>query len=174
MKKTCETLLDVRFRNQVLQSDVAVVRSLTEATGMFTPDEVRMAASLVRERLAMGPESGYHFLFAEAGRPGSAHKVLGYACFGPIDCTDGRFDLYWIAVRPDRQGMGLGREILAASEERVRAQGGVRIYAETSSQESYGPTRRFYENNGYRVDARLADFYRAGDDKVVYVKDLAR
>ncbi len=169
MKNTCETLLDVRFRNQILQSDVSAVRSLTEATGMFTPEEVRMAASLVRERLAMGPESGYHFLFAEAGR-----QVLGYACFGPIDCTDGRFDLYWIAVRPDRQGMGLGREILAASEERVRGQGGVRVYAETSSQESYEPTRRFYENNGYRVDARLADFYRPGDDKVVYVKDLAK
>ena len=127
-----------------------------------------MAASLVRERLALGPESGYHFLFAESGR-----SVLGYACFGPIDCADGRFDLYWIAVRRDNQGQGLGREILASAENRMRGMDGQRVYAETSSQQAYEPTRRFYENNGYHAETRLKDFYRQGDDKIFYVKDLA-
>lgn len=171
---TCQPILDIRFRSQVLQSDVAAVRDIVEATGFFTPDEARMAASLVRERLAQGPESGYLFLFAESGRPGSAHKVLGYACYGPIDCADGRYDLYWIAVRPERQGLGLGRELLASVEERVRTRGGTRMYAETSSQQAYEPTRGFYEKNGYVAETRLKDFYRPGDDKIFYVKDLAR
>ena len=169
----CKPILDVRFRAAALQSDVAAVREITDSTGFFTPDEVRMAGTLVRDRLTMGPESGYHFLFAESGDAKPSHgKVLGYACFGPIDCAEGRFDLYWIAVRRGLQGNGLGREILAAAEDRMRAMGAVRIYAETSSQDMYAPTRRFYEKNGYREEARLKDFYRRGDDKVFYVKDL--
>jgi hypothetical protein len=36
----------------------------------------------------------------------------------------------------------------------------------------YASTRAFYEDCGYRLEAVLADFYAAGDGKVVYCKSL--
>lgn len=32
----------------------------------------------------------------------------------------------------------------------------------------YAPTRKFYTSLGYAEEARLADFYAPGDDKVIY------
>ena len=71
-----------------------------------------MAVELAEERLAKGPASGYHFVFAE--RDG---RVLGYTCYGPIALTDGSYDLYWIAVDKSTQGQGLGRLLMEKSEE---------------------------------------------------------
>jgi ribosomal protein S18 acetylase RimI-like enzyme len=155
------------LRGTARPEDVEAVRALVASTGFFSAEEIAMAGDLVRERLAIGEASGYEFLFHE-----EAGRLAGYACFGPIPCAPGRFDLYWIAVREDRRGSGLGRRILAACEERIRRAGGVKIYVDTASRDQYRPTRAFYEGNGYAVEARLADFYSDGDDKVIYVKDL--
>jgi hypothetical protein len=46
------------------------------------------------------------------------------------------------------------------------------ILIETSSQESYGATVRFYKHNGYHQAARIKNFYRIGDDKLVFQKEL--
>ncbi len=96
--------------------------------------------------------------------------MVGYACYGPIACTIGSFDLYWIAVHPSQQCRGLGRLLMQAAEERIAAAGGRHIYVETSSREQYHPTRTFYEAHGYREVATLPDFYAPGDGKVVYQK----
>ena len=52
----------------------------------------------------------------------------------------------------------------------MKAEGGSRHYAETSSTDKYAPTRQFYERAGFKEVARIADFYRPGDGKVVYEK----
>lgn len=126
-----------------------------------------MAVELVDERLVKGPASGYHFVFAEA-----AGQLLGYACYGPIPATAVSYDLYWIAIRHADRGRGLGRWLLQVTEQRVWQSGGQRIYAETSGRELYRPTRNFYQRNGFRHEATLADFYAPRDDKIIYVKVL--
>jgi ribosomal protein S18 acetylase RimI-like enzyme len=153
------------FRHQVSDADRATVGDLVAGTGFFTPAEVAVAVELVEERLSRGPASGYEFLFAER-----AGQVVGYTCYGPIAATEGSFDLYWIAVEKGRQGGGIGRRLMAETERRIAAAGGRRIYAETSGRAEYAPTRAFYQRCGYVEEARLADFYRVGDDKVIYVK----
>jgi GNAT superfamily N-acetyltransferase len=162
MKPTPFTL-----REQVKPSDRQTVRAILESSGFFYPAEVAVAVELVEERLAKGEASGYFFLFAE-GPQGTA----GYACFGPIACTQASYDLYWIGVRQDHRHRGLGRLLLAASEEAIRKRGGRRVYVETSSRQQYEPTRQFYLRCGYRVEAVLQEFYGPGDGKVVFVKIL--
>jgi ribosomal protein S18 acetylase RimI-like enzyme len=81
--------------------------------------------------------------------------VLGYTCFGPIPGTEGRYDLYWLAVKPDQQRSGLGRELMARTEERVRKLGGDMLFANTSGLDAYRPARRFYRRCGYRQVAEL-------------------
>ncbi len=157
----------VTYRNHVVPEDPQRVRRIVESTGYFCPAEVDVAVELVEERLARGPASGYHFLFADHNG-----QTIGYTCYGPIAATAGSFDLYWIAVDQAFRGKGIGRALLACTELRIRAMGGRRVYIETSNRPQYAPTRVFYEKAGYQKEAVLKDFYRPGDDKVIYVKRL--
>ncbi|MFZ7124850.1 MAG: GNAT family N-acetyltransferase [Desulfobacterales bacterium] len=147
--------------------DVERIRRLIEVTGYFSPAEVEVAVELVTERLSKGLQSGYHFILAD-----HYGRLAGYACYGPIACTVSSYDLYWIAVHPDFQGRGLGRRLLAESEREIRKAGGTRVYVETSLRVQYAGTRAFYENNGYRQESVLPDFYAPGDGKATYCKDL--
>jgi GNAT superfamily N-acetyltransferase len=157
------------FRIEPRPSDVAAVRSLVAATGVFRDSEVAIAAELVEEALARGADaSGYRFLLADD----SSGRLLGYACYGPIAGTVHSFDLYWIAVDPARQRRGLGRRLMAGVEAAVRAAGGRRLYVDTSTSEAYAPTRAFYLRCGHHLAAELPDFYAPGDGKAVFCKVL--
>jgi len=157
----------MRLRHAVRTSDQSSVRALTAACGVFNAEEIEVAVELVRERLLRGPASGYFFVMADRGP-----QTIGYACFGPIPGAAGSYDLYWIVVRPDLQGTGIGRRLLAACEQAIRDGGGRRIYVDTSSRSDYDATRGFYAANGYREEARLDEFYAPGDAKVIFVKHL--
>ena len=159
----------IRFREEVQPSDLSTVREILESAGFFHDHEIEVAVELVRETLKVGPVEGYRFVFAEMDG-----RTVGYSCFGPIPCTVGSYDLYWIAVHQSQRGRGVGRAILSLTEERIEASvgggGGRRVYAETSSRALYQPTRAFYERCGYRAEARMEAFYGPADDKIVYMK----
>ncbi len=157
----------ITLRTEVNPGDRQRVREIVESTGFFTPAEIDVAVELVDERLHKGDASGYYFLFAE-----QEGVTVGYTCYGPIACTIHSFDLYWIAVDQQSQGLGIGRELLTASEKRIHEAGGSRIYVETSSKPEYHSTRTFYEHTGYILDATVIDFYAPKDDKCIYVKVL--
>ena len=111
-------------------------------------------------------------LTAQSADDEATPPVRGYVCVGPTPMTDGTFDLYWIAVDPDEQGRGLGRQLLAAAEGEVRARGGRLVLIETAGHDAYAPTIRFYERSGYTLVSRIADYYRVGEDKLVFEKRL--
>ena len=46
------------------------------------------------------------------------------------------------------------------------------LLVETSSQETYGGTIQFYERTGYALAGRIEDYYRLGDDKLIFAKKL--
>jgi ribosomal protein S18 acetylase RimI-like enzyme len=158
-------LRDFSLREEVQPSDRDAVRRLVEATGFFRPDEVEVAVELVDTRLEKGEPSGYEFLFAE-----ESGRMAGYACYGPIACALGAYDLYWIAVEPAFQGRGLGRALLNEVERRVESRSGRHVYIETSGRPQYEPTRAFYRRCGYELAAVLEDFYDRGDAKLIWRK----
>lgn len=153
-------------RDTVRPADRDAVRRIISATGFFRSDELDVALELVDLRLEKGEESGYSFVFAE--RNGS---VLGYACYGPIACTIGSYDLYWIAVDPVCQREGIGQRLIQEVERRVKNSGGRHIYIETSGRPQYTPTREFYNRSGYESAAVLKDFYDRDDDKWIWKKE---
>jgi GNAT superfamily N-acetyltransferase len=155
------------FRYEVEPADVSRIAAMVEVTGFFRPDEVAVAVELVEARLTRGDASEYFFVFAMQG-----DDTIGYACYGPIGCTIGSIDLYWIVVDPAAQGRGVGRGLVTEVERLCRTQGSRKIYIETSDKPQYAPTREFYLRCGYKIDALQKDFYDDGDDKLVLVKDL--
>ena len=54
----------------------------------------------------------------------------------------------------------------------VRRTAGRFLLAETSSTPKYAAARAFYLHHGFRELVRITDFYRDGDDKIIYRKDL--
>jgi GNAT superfamily N-acetyltransferase len=144
---------------------VAALRVLVDSLDIFYPGEREIALELLEERLRLGEQSGYFFVFADAG-----NELVGYTAWGPVPLTQSSFDLYWIAVHPGYQGRGVGRALLAATERAVAELGGGRLYIETSSRAQYERTRTFYLRAAYREVARLESFYAEGDSKVVYCR----
>lgn len=143
----------------------APLERLTAATGLFRPDEVAIAVELLDDALA--GDDDYRFLGAYAG-----DRLVGYACWGPTPGTTGTFDLYWIVVDPDRQGEGIGTQLLRAVEAKLTTENGRLVVVETSSRAAYASTRAFYERRGYTQAAQLPGYYAPGDDLVIYLKDL--
>lgn len=59
---------------------------------------------------------------------------------------------------------------VAVVEGEVARRDGRAIIIETSSQPKYHGTRQFSFDLGYKEVARVPDFCRAGDDRVIYAK----
>ena len=148
------------------EADGLQIQEITARAGVFSPEEVECVAALWMEYLTLGPETcGYNFIVDREGE-----SVLGFACYGPRDLTDGVFDLYWIAVNPTARCRGVGRGLLTASEEAVCKAGGRMLIAETSGTPLYDGTRKFYFSMGYLIEASIKDFYSKGDDLAIFIK----
>ena len=146
-------------------ADREPIRELIAGTGVFKPFEVDVAMELVDIALTQKDQEDYRpFVLVE-----DDGTVAAYACFGKNPMTKATYDLYWIATLSDRWGKGYGREITGFVVEEVRKMGGKLLVIETSSQESYGTTRLFYEKIGCTLAATLPDYYDEGDDKLIYL-----
>jgi len=167
--KTAQSVSATEIRRELRSADGEPVQRLLEATGFFNPEEIAVAMELVTDRLALGDISHYRFLVAERD-----DRVVGYAAWGPIPGTAESADLYWIAVDPAAQGLGIGRALLAESERWMADEGRLRVYVETAGRVQYRPTRAFYVACGYDVAAIFEDFYSPGDAKVVFLKVLEK
>lgn len=151
--------------------DRAPLERLLVGTEAFRPDELPVALELIDLGLTPGG-GGYRFVVAELADAGHGAVLVGYACFGATPCTLGTFDLYWIAVDKARQGLGIGKTLVRAVEDAVRADGGRLVLIETGGKPSYAAQRAFYAAAGYVEVARVPDFYEDGDDRVIYRKKL--
>lgn len=150
------------------EDDGSQIQSITARAGVFSQEEVECVSELWQEYLTLGSEHcGYNFIVYR-----DEDRVLGFACYGPRDLTDGAFDLYWIAVDPTARCNGVGRTLLTASENAVRAMGGRMLIAETSGTLHYEPARQFYFGMGYANEALIKDFYTIGDDLMIFIKRI--
>lgn len=148
------------------EADKAQITDITARAGVFNQEEIDAVPEMFDEYLQYGTEgSGYHFIVYREG-----NQILGYAIYGYRDLTEGVYDLYWIAVDPNARKKGIGRALIAASEEAVRSEGGRMLIAETSGTAEYEATREFYVRVGYVNEATIKDFYKPGDDLKIYVK----
>jgi len=163
--------------NRIIRPLVAGDRSgvfrILENAGNFTPAEVGIALELIDEWLELGEHSGYLTYVLEA-RDSEKSEVLGYVCFGPTPLTESTFDLYWIAVDKSKHRGGVGKRLLKFSEEEVVRRGGKMLLIETSSQETYGGTIQFYERTGYELVGKIPEYYKPGDDKLIFAKRLVQ
>ena len=147
--------------------DRSHIEALLHASSKFTDEEVETALEVFDDALSGEDDYIVNVLQNEQG------VAIGYECHGPTPLTEGTYDLYWIAVDPQAQKRGFGRRLLAAAEGDIARRGGRLLLIETSSQPGYASTIQFYKRNGYRLEARIRDFYRVGDDKLIFAKEIS-
>ena len=140
---------------------------MIDSAGVFSTEEIPVASALAEIRMG-GCDPDYHFLFARD----LDKNLLGYTCYGPIPLTEHRYNLYWVLVNPQARGLGLGRELMAETERSIREAGGQHIYVETPGTDVYLDARRFYRHHGFTEFAICKDFYRNGEDKILFRKEL--
>jgi GNAT superfamily N-acetyltransferase len=112
------------------------------------------------------PERPYYALGAEL-----KGELVGWICWGRTPCTEGTWDLYWLAVDPAKHRHGVASALLAEMERRLAGVARL-ISIDTSGRADYGPTRQFYSARGYKAVATVPDFYAPGDDQIIFTKAL--
>lgn len=150
----------------VAAADVPALEAVVDRTGLF-PSE--LLGGMLAGYLA-GQAGDELWLTVDDGARDAAPVAVAYAA--PERMTAGTWNLYLIAVRPDRQGRGVGARLVRHVESALAARAARVLLVETSGLPAFAGTRAFYRANGYVEEARIREFYAAGEDKVVFWKAL--
>ena len=141
-----------------------IIRSVSN----FNQMDVSVALELIDDVCEKEERSDYIIYVLED----ESKIVRGYVCFGKTPLTESTFDFYWMAIDPSFQGKGIGLHFFQFVERQVKQRGARRLMCETSSLDDYQRVVRLYEKLGYQFVARIRNFYKDGDDKLIYMKEL--
>lgn len=143
--------------------DVPSIQRIVAVNDMFPPD---MVPGMLRDFLERADGCDDHWLTCVVDG-----RIAGFCYAAPEPLTDGTWNMLAIAVMPGSQRSGVGTALASAVETALRERGRVLI-ADTSGSDAFASARRFYAKAGFVEEARIRDFWAAGDDKVVFWKAL--
>ena len=146
-----------------ITSDMPGLKALIDATGLFP-------AEMLDAMLAgyfSGEAPNELWLTDNDGGP------VAIAYCAPERMTQGTWNLYLIAVHPDRQGQGRGATLLRHIEQELARVGQRLLLVDTSDLPEFERTRSFYRQCGYEEEARIREFYQAGEGKILFRKAVS-
>lgn len=146
--------------------DTETIMNLADAIGLFEGEELEELGNMVAGYFDGSLGEEHYWIVCEHD------GVVGVAYFAPEQYADGTWNLYFIAVHPKHQGKGNGAAILKHIEQALAAKGERLLLVETSGLPNFELTRKFYRKQGYEEEARIREFYKAGDDKIIFRKAL--
>ena len=145
------------------QADLPFLKQVIDTSELF-PSE--MLEEMMAPYFAPDENGEYWITYELDGKPSAV------AYFAPEKLTNGTFNLYLIAVHAPAKGQGIGGKFLHYVEQFLKDQGARILIIETSGLPEYEGSRAFYRKHNYQEEARIREFYDAGDDKVVFWKAL--
>ena len=150
-----------------MRADVPRLKAVIGATGLFPPP-------LLDDMLVdyFGAQrSDDVWLTADGAGPDRGPVAVAYVA--PERMTSGTWNLLLVAVDPASQGRGVGAALVHEVERALAERGARVLLVETSGLPEFTRARAFYRATGYHEEARIREFYAAGEDKVVFRKALA-
>jgi GNAT superfamily N-acetyltransferase len=99
-------------------------------------------------------------------------EPVGVAYCAPEPVTDGTWNLLLLWIRQDRHAQGYGSALVAQIEQALKERSVRLLIVETSGLDAFESARKFYERCEFKQEARVKDFFAAGDDKLIYTKSL--
>ncbi len=146
--------------------DTIALIALAAASGLFDPTQTDDLAQMLDRHFSSQNETQDIWLTDDDNEP------VGIAYIAPERMTEGTWNLYLIAVHPDRQKQGRGKALLSYVEQMLMERGERILLVETAGTDDFEYVREFYRQNGYEEEARIREFYAAGIDKIVFRKAL--
>ncbi len=147
----------------VTQSDITDLKQVLDSIELF-PSE--MLDDIIYNYLNNSETEEIWFTALENSKPIS----IGFCA--PEKLTEGTYNLYAIGVGRDFQGKGIGSKMMTYIENYLRDKGHRILIVDTSGTDDFKMTRRFYEKLNYNQEAVIRDFWKEGDDKVIFWKKL--
>ncbi|MEO1134184.1 MAG: GNAT family N-acetyltransferase [Cyanobacteria bacterium J06639_1] len=145
--------------------DTPAFLSIAKEANGFEPEELDVFRNTLSDYFA-GKSSAFWVTDDDEG------MVVGVAYCEPERMARGTWNLLFIAIHPDLQGCGRGTALIRAVEEIATERGARLLLVETSGTPDFDRTRTFYRKCQYEEEARIREFYAAGDDKIVFRKLL--
>ncbi len=96
--------------------------------------------------------------------------AIGYCM--PEKLTDGTYNLLAIGVSQDVQRNGIASQMMNYIEQLLKQKDGRLLIVETSSDDAQIGARKFYQKIGYKQIAEIKDFWKEGEDKIIFWKKL--
>lgn len=155
----CLMIRDITF------NDIPDLEELARAIDLFEPHELEMFSHMLHDHFNTRQDN-QHWIIDDDNTP------LGAAYYAPEPFSKGVWNLYFIGVHPQYQGYGRGSALLTYIEQSLMERGERLLLVETSGMERFEQVREFYRKNDYDEEARIRDFYKPGDDKIVFRKVL--
>jgi ribosomal protein S18 acetylase RimI-like enzyme len=150
----------------IKSSDLNSIQKLFSSINLFDKDEIVFMMDLVNNIISGNLDETHRFVVNEDG------EINAAAYFAPETFGQGVYNLYFIGVLPESQGVGIGSKLLKFVENDVKNLGSRLLLVETSGLPEFEKTRNFYLKNGYEKEATIREYYKAGDDKIVFRKKL--
>jgi ribosomal protein S18 acetylase RimI-like enzyme len=94
--------------------------------------------------------------------------AIGYCV--PEKLTEGTYNLLAIGVSKNEQEKGITKEMMHYIEQLLKDKGARILIIETSSDDAQFPARNLYNKIGYHQEAIIKDFWKDGEDKIVFWK----
>ncbi|MEI6487916.1 MAG: GNAT family N-acetyltransferase [Bacteroidota bacterium] len=147
----------------VLKTDIDKLKTVVDSCELF-PSE--FLDEMISDYLNNADSEEIWFTYIENKTP----TAIGYCV--PEKLTEGTYNLLAIGVLKEWQGKGIASEMMKYIELLLKQKGGRILIVETSSDDAQIAARNFYKKIGYSQEAVIRDFWKDGEDKIVFWKRL--
>ena len=147
----------------VTQSDVEGLKKVVDSSELFPSEYLD---EMISDYFNNEGTKDIWFTYIDDDRP----LAIGYCV--PEKLTDGTYNLLAIGVSQEYQRRGVASEMMKYIEGLLKHKDGRLLIVESSSYEAQMGARKFYQNIGYIQAAVIKDFWKDGEDKVVFWKKL--
>jgi ribosomal protein S18 acetylase RimI-like enzyme len=147
----------------VIKSDISDLKKVVDSCGLFPPEYLD---EMIADYLYNKESQHIWFTYIEKDVP----VAIGYCV--PEKLTEGTYNLLAIGVSGDFQRQGIASEMMHYIEMVLKNYKGRILIVETSSDDLQTGARNFYSKIGYTRVATIRDFWKDGEDKVVFWKRI--
>lgn len=99
-------------------------------------------------------------------------ETIGFYYARQEEMAHNVWNMLIIAVDRNNQSKGIGRALIAHLEQTLRDQNQRILIIDTSSDDQFIKTQKFYQDLGFKRTATIPDFWADGEDKITFYKRL--
>ena len=145
------------------------VAPAVEMIALYNSEHARNALRDLNAYFSLPPGGRSKYLVAEM-----SGEIIGCAGYIP-DYDEDALDVYWMTylyVHPKYYRRGIGTRLSMEIEARLRKLKARKIYVDVGNAEDQPEAVAFHTKRGYVKEGELVDYFRDGENKLIFGKKL--